>query len=292
MANSFPEINTPAELADKIADILVKGSLYRKFIYSGLNCHLTRIGQYREEFRYAVLPGSLRMFCDFEDCRHETKWNLDEQGHDFFFNSSPQARTYVCCNCSSNRMAYWINWQENAEGGIFIKVGQWPPLAIQPMPELAKALGNEDSELYRKALINANFAHGIGALAYFRRVIENKANYLLDLIAEAAKHVRFEHEQLNIIEEIKKSQYLDQKIDYASKILPIHLRPGGHNPLIKLYGIASAGLHGESDEKCLELFDTYKFEFEYLFRNLTISNAEAQEYVKRVGAPVLKKRGN
>lgn len=64
-----------------------------------------------------------------------------------------------------------------------MKVGQWPPLAIEPAPALADSLGKEDVELYKKALINANFSHGIAALAYFRRVVENKVNDLIDLIA-------------------------------------------------------------------------------------------------------------
>jgi hypothetical protein len=37
------------------------------------------------------------------------------------------------------------------------------------------------------------------------------------------------------------------KIEFAAKILPVHLRPGGQDPFERLYGIASARLHGDSD---------------------------------------------
>jgi len=83
---------------------------------------------------------------------------------------------------------------------------------------------------------------------------------------------------------------VDTKIEYASKILPPHLRPGGHNPLNKLYAVASAGIHGKSDEQCLEDFHNARFEFEYLFKNLTVSNEEAREYLARASNPVAPKR--
>jgi len=148
-------------------------------------------------------------------------------------------------------------WRENANDNLFVKVGQWPPLLIDPPPELAKALGTEDTELYKKALTNGNSAFGIGALAYFRRVIENKVNMILDLIGNAAQLANF-----------------DAKIEYASKILPPHLRAGGHNPLNKLYAVASSGLHGKTDEQCLDDFQNARFEFEYLFKNLVVRNEE------------------
>jgi hypothetical protein len=83
---------------------------------------------------------------------------------------------------------------------------------------------------------------------------------------------------------VKGSRHLDAKIEYASKILPPNLRPGGHNPLDKLYRIASTGLHGKSDDDCLEEFNGAQFEFEYLFKNLTISNEEARTYLSRVSS--------
>ncbi len=94
---------------------------------------------------------------------------------------------------------------------MFTKVGQYPPLSIEPSAELSKALGEEDTALYKKALVNGNYAFGIGALAYFRRVIENKVNLLLDLIGEAAELANFETEELQRIDEIKESPSCGRK---------------------------------------------------------------------------------
>ena len=134
-------------------------------------------------------------------------------------------------------------------------------------------------------LINANFNHGIGALAYFRRVIENKVNLLLDLVADAAKLAGVDEAGLQELERVKATHQVDRKIEIASKLLPAHLKPpGSPDPLDRLYKSYSSGLHGESDEKCLDIFKEGRFVFEYLFRTLTVGNEEAGEYIKRLSA--------
>lgn len=117
-------------------------------------------------------------------------------------------------------------------------------------------------------------------------MLENKVNELLDLSAAAARTANFESDQLKNIDVIKGSHRVEDKIDFASRILPPHLKPGGHDPLKKLYNAASAGLHGESDEDCLTIFREARFIFEYLFRNLTAADEEAREYVKRLSTPI------
>jgi hypothetical protein len=223
------------------------------------------------------------MYCDHEKCKAETWWDIDRQDH--YFSWEIHEHHYTCRNCGESTQYYHLIWKENEDSNTFIKVGQWPPLTIEPSPELAKALGPEDAELYKKGLIDFNFGHGIGAVGYFRRVLENKINALLDLIEEAAGNAKMVGEHLAQIEAVKKSHHVEDKIDIASKILPVHLKPGGHNPLDKLYGPLSAGLHGESDDDCLTIFSEARFVFEYLFKNLTESNEEARKYVLRLSAP-------
>jgi hypothetical protein len=112
---------------------------------------------------------------------------------------------YQCRSCGVNKQYYQFIWNERPDWNVFIKVGQWPALSIEPSPELTKALGPEDAKLCKKGLIDFNFGHGIGAVGYFRRVLENKINALLDLIAEAAKNANVATEHIVQIEEVKKS---------------------------------------------------------------------------------------
>lgn len=287
MPEKLPLIEDPGILAEKLREILISGSLYRNFAYTGSNCHFTNNRGAVNMPRYGELPRQLRMFCNHDDCNAPELWDVDRDEVYFGRSDQIQQRVYTCRNCGENKQYYQIIWLENRNENInlFVKVGQWPPLSIEPSPELAKALGPEDLKLYKKGLIDFKYGHGIGAVGYFRRVLENKVNALLDLIVEAAKNAQLSGEYLAQVAATKQSHRVEDKIDLAVKILPAHLKPGGHNPLDKLYKPLSAGLHGESDEECLAIFSEARFVFEYLFKNLTESNEEARRYVKELSTP-------
>jgi len=63
---------------------------------------------------------------------------------------------------------------------------------------------------------------------------------------------------------------------------PPHLRPGGHNPIERLHDIASEGIHSRPEEECIEIFDSSRLVFEYLFKNLQLSAAEAKAFVEKL----------
>lgn len=261
------------------------GALYREFRYIGKSCHFEYAPDPTHstiERSYARLP-QLKMYCGNDKCRHETLWDADSDTV-YFGTKYVEERQYTCRNCGKSKAFYLFVWQVLKDFNVFVKVGQWPALTIEPSPSLARVLSPEDSALYKKALTNANFGYGIGAVAYFRRVLENKINELLDLIVEAAQSEKLGTDEVQRIAQIKNSHRVEDKIHAASLILPAHLRPGGHNPLDKLYGPLSAGLHGESDDECLTIFTDAKFVLEYLFKNLTTSNEEARKYVKHLSA--------
>jgi hypothetical protein len=282
MPEEVKNFENAAKLAETLSEILVSGSLYRNFVYTGRNCHLTTTSALSAS-RYGALPKRIRMFCNYEKCAAATWWEIDDA--DCYFKSSLiNEKHYICRNCGVNVQYYQLIWQENRSSNVFIKVGQWPPLSIEPLPELAQAVGGEDLKLYRKGLIDFKFGHGVGAVGYFRRVLENKVNALLDLLVEAAKNAQVPDAHLSEVETTKQSHRVEDKIDLAVKILPAPLKTGGHNPLDKLYRPLSAGLHGESDEECLTIFSEARFVFEYLFKNLTESNEEARRYVTELSA--------
>jgi hypothetical protein len=287
MAKEPEKIGSRDELETRLSEILTRGTLYRPFIYTGEGLDFDTHGEHGEAHRFGILPSQIRMFCENDRCQAEEWWQTaDQHGHIFFESEMPLHVRYYCKNCGQLTTHYWIEWTKSNGIATFIKVGQWPALTIEPPVILAKALGKEDTRLYKKALINASISHGIAALAYFRRVIENKVNLLLDLVEQAAKAAQVHPDELKEIEEVKAGKHVDVKIEFAAKILPVHLRPGGQNPFERLYGIASAGLHGESDDECVSRFQEYRTAFEYLFQNLTEQNEHAQEYIKQMAKPI------
>jgi hypothetical protein len=68
-----------------------------------------------------------------------------------------------------------------------LKVGQYPALSVSIPKALEKNLGKDAAALYRKALISRNQGFGVGAVTYIRRVVEDKPDELLEVVAQNAE---------------------------------------------------------------------------------------------------------
>ncbi len=134
---------------------------------------------------------------------------------------------------------------------IFIcKIGQFPPYEISPDKVVEKYLLKEDINNYKKALVNLSVSYGIGAFAYFRRIIENEIKRIIhdislmdfegvDKIKEALKSFEKDHQMANLI-------------GIINEYLPISLTGLGDNPIRLLYEQLSGGIHDFSEEECLK----------------------------------------
>jgi len=160
MADPIPKINDPEELAGMLGKILVEGPLYRNFVYIGKDCHIEKTAARNP--RLGLLPQELKMYCDNQKCKALEWWAVNDQDVYFRSGSFINERYYRCKNCEDSYQHYLFIWQENTDQNIFMKVGQYPALSIEPSPEMEKVLGAEDSELYKKGLIEFQFGHGIG----------------------------------------------------------------------------------------------------------------------------------
>jgi hypothetical protein len=130
-------------------------------------------------------------------------------------------------------------------------------------------------------------------VAYLRRLVENCINDLLDLVVEAAQSDDAVAPLLNEVEEVKTDRRFSEKIDFAAKLLPKNLVKGA-NPIATLHDLTSAGLHGESDDECVEIFDRCKLAFEYVIQRLKEghdADAGYQKAIKALAEMRAKKKG-
>jgi len=202
-----------------------------------------------------------------------------------------KAAAYTCGLCrNSNLVVLYelLNWCEvpKSAGKIWHhtavrKIGQVPPEDIQVPPELVGRLGSTGSH-YKKALICRNASYGIGAMAYLRRVVDEKTDELIDVMAELSRTYNANEEEIQKLLDAKSQSRYNQKLEVAAELIPAALRPGGVNPLGQLYKYASIGLHGKTDDECVAIFDDLRQDFEYVFRNLHNQAEERSEFARRV----------
>lgn len=267
---------TEQGLQDKLAIALQTWPLYRRLEYSGAVNTIT-------------VPKYLTLFCPH--CRLETFWQTSLYQGESNINGHAE-KTYKCRNCNRGEVRYYFCWyfDKTKALGIFYKVGQDAPLEERVPEALENALGSDDLKTYKNSLRLRNFGLGVGAVAYLRRVVENKMNDMLDILHKAAREHKAPEAVLNRLEEIKKDRRFAVKVDYAGDLVPEHLRPAGNpNPIAVFHELASEGLHSKSDEECVDIFDACRKSFEFFFGKLRVEIEEAKQFVGEFAGLVAKR---
>jgi hypothetical protein len=257
---------TDEQLKTKMAQILATWPLYRTFVYDGADA--------------VVVVEQISLFCS--SCKRETFWRTYAHGQNFKQGFTTKA--YKCKNCDGAEVTYYFYWGRSTnDHNLFFKVGQHPELEEEVPESLVRAFNPTDLKMYKNALRLRNFNFGIGAVAYVRRVVENRMNDMLQILYEAA----VEHNALPAVlarhDEVRRDIRFATKVDYAGELLPATLRPAGKpNPIAILHELASEGLHAKTDEECVDIFDACRKTFEYVFGKMRIETEEAKKFVKEL----------
>jgi hypothetical protein len=252
--------------------VLQTWPLYRALHYTGAD-------------QVKAVPEHLSLFCD--NCKKETFWETDisSYGHGENNKQGFTEKKYTCRNCGSQTVTYYFYWMKQKDNStLFFKVGQYPELEERVSKALEDALDAEDLKVYKNALRMRNFNLGIAAIAYMRRVVENRMNDMLEVLHEAAIAHNAPNEILDRHKEMMAEKRFSDRVDYAGDLLPESLRPKGKpNPMAILHELASDGLHTKTDEECVDIFDACRNTFEYVFGKMRIEVEEAKRFVKEMG---------
>lgn len=183
---------------------------------------------------------------------------------------------YTCAACEEYQINFLLRFDENLIS--VMKVGQYPPWKIEVDKNLSKLLG-EHRDNYQKGLICESQSYGIGAYAYYRRIVEDIIDELLesisDLMTESEKKI---YEKA--LEEARKSIVAQEKIALVKDLLPASLRPNNMNPLRLLHTRLSVGIHDKTDEECLEIAVLIREILIYLVNQIIQSKESSKRFTE------------
>jgi len=96
---------------------------------------------------------------------------------------------------------------------------------------------------------------GIGAFAYYRRVVENQKNRIIAEIAKVAKVLGTTRETDQLFAAAMNETRFSESIEMVKDLIPQSLLINGRNPLTLLHSALSKGLHNAdmTDAHCLAL---------------------------------------
>ena len=225
---------------------------------------------------------NINLFC--EECNSNQTFNMEYDYSDIssFFNDDSGGQVvilrYLCAHCNYYRRIFVIRIDKSRK--YILKVGQYPPWDISVEKKYKKYLGK-----YEKYYINGKICesqgYGIGANAYYRRVIEGIIDDLLDMILQLMNKDEKQEYKIALIE-TKNSKNAQEKIALVKDLLPKSLLPEQFNPLKTLHGVLSEGIHEKDDEECLKDAEIIREIITYLIKQINKDVIDQKEYTENM----------
>ena len=200
---------------------------------------------------------NIQLHCTTEICRGVRTFKcVGSSRHNHGYAEPPDIfLTYRCRNCEESFKTYALRVDFASEGvdesGLVVKFGEILAFG-PPLPSHLISMIGGDRELFLKGWSSERQSLGIGSFGYYRRVVENQKDHILDEVRKAAKRLGADAELLSSIAQAKKETQFSKAIDLVKDAIPDGLKVKGHNPLKMLHSALSKGMHNLSDEECLE----------------------------------------
>jgi hypothetical protein len=254
--------------------------LYRRYQPASIPAEMNRISEARINLACPVC-NSLQTFT----LRNRITELVD------YSNKNPKSEifrlVYCCTHCEKHLQHFYVRVDDKKES--YMKVGQYPAWQTAADPEIERLLGSHSS-LYRKGLICESQGYGIGAFGYYRRIVEEVIDQLLDEISDLIPDDEAATYQA-AIEKSRQTCITQEKIDLVKDLLPPILRPQGMNPLSQLHSALSEGLHAGSDEECLEFAEAIRGIMVFLVNQIMVSRASGQQFTESMRKLLDKRNG-
>lgn len=161
---------------------------------------------------------------------------------------------YSCANCRTHSKIFAImaRWNTDIDEGEAIKVGEWPPFGPKVSARVISILG-ESKDLFLMGRRSEIQGLGIGALAYYRKVIENQKDHLIDEIIRVVRRTGSPGPQIEKLKSAKMEDKFKGAVELISDALPQTLLINGYNPLALLEQAISKGSYVNNDRDALKL---------------------------------------
>ena len=210
----------------------------------------------------AITTPDLYMHCDNEKCKGVRLFEHDVEPNNYVDVPIKTSHTinnvgnieYLCQNCKESIKVYSLLVQVvDPDEGLanIVKIGEYPFFG-PPVPARLITLVGPDRELFLKGRRCENQGLGVGAFTYYRRVIENQKNRLLDNIITVLEKLGEKKETIERLESAKQEVQFTSAIHSIKEFIPKQIYLNDVNPFQLLHKALSIGVHNLTDEDCLD----------------------------------------
>jgi coproporphyrinogen III oxidase-like Fe-S oxidoreductase len=145
-----------------------------------------------------------------------------------------------------------VRWNADMDEGEAVKVGEWPPFGPKVSARVISILG-ANKELFQMGRRAEIQGLGIGAFAYYRKVIENQKDHIIDEIIRIVRTTHSPGPQIEKLKSAKKEKEFKKAVEIISDAIPQALLINGYNPLALLEQAITKGSYVQKDNDALLL---------------------------------------
>lgn len=236
---------------DQWKDFLESTPAYVERRFDNLVVDLTPSGS---SYTWGFRSPRIQLYCEIDD---GVRWCEPDAERILCAKYDTPFIAYHCRDCGSWRKEYALilspSIHDKATVLAAVKLGEYPPFGSHLAKRLQSMLPKPDLELYRKGLRTEREGHGIGAAAYYRRVVESQWKALVQKLRDAAERLGAAPGELKVFDDALAQPQFSTAVDLLRDAIPPKLLIlDGRNPLTLLYRPLSMQIHDLSDEQCLQ----------------------------------------
>jgi hypothetical protein len=219
-------------------------------------CHVRKLFS-QPNFGHLAMPSQIDVYCDHEKCqgvrrhvhREDTTFHVGEVFYTY--------ASYQCINCMAAGKVFGLRAErkgENIVPGVCSKIYQEPTFG-HPIPKrLFRVIGESNRQHFLNARRAIARSLGIGAYAYYRRIVESAKFDLVGAVLEVAKATNARPVVVEALEKAQAERQFSKAIETLNDVaaIPAVLLIYGHNPLTLLHDVLSEGIHELDDSECLQ----------------------------------------
>lgn len=199
----------------------------------------------------------LDLVCDNEKCKGVRVFRAPTSSDSPGIYPTNYYIRYTCSNCGKTKKTFSLEVKIHLKSnrslnGYAYKFGESPPFGPSISSKLISLI-RPDRDMLFKGRNCESQGLGIGAFAYYRRIVERQKNGILDEIIRVAKKLSTDEEAIESLEFAKKEKQFSKAVGLVKEAIPSTLLINGHNPLTLLHNALSEGLHSRSDNECLNV---------------------------------------
>lgn len=206
---------------------------------------------YSPSYYRVTLPEAFSLHCGEQVCNRQSLHETDDEGQQIDLERTGESCHLVFCtckHCSRGYHAFALCFEltssgENGQQEVRVyKFGQTPPPG-GPLPKVVeKLLDSQDRELLIKGMNCERLSFGVGAMAYYRLVVEALRPRILNLILDQSH----DEQMRQVLHAAMVEPRYAESFRLAKDALPPFLLHNGSNPLSMLYGLISDDLHADT----------------------------------------------